>query len=197
MSLLPGTSFLRPSPDKWCLNYCYMRLSVWLSQFELIFLCRLSYNAVLRPFEVRILASLFDHLLVLFVISLWLIIPFVYILSLQKFRRNILDFFRTVSRHNLSFPVRATEMRIYPKRAIDDVCMRLEIYGCLGKRSGCSFSNLSNLKRGCFRGEKEKQVRALIPFSKLPFFFFKSFESQLVFTNNLKIDWYWLFCSKG
>ena len=80
--------------------------------------------------------------------SLWLIIPFVYILSLQKFRRNILDFFRTVSIHNLSFPVRATEMRIYPKRAIDDVCMRLEIYGCLGKRSGCSFSDLKEIGQG-------------------------------------------------
>lgn len=111
-----------------------MRLSLWLSQFELIFLYRLSYNAVLRPFQVRILASLFDHLLLLFVMSLWLIIPFVYIFSLQKFRRNILDFFPTVSIHNLSFPVRATVIRIYPKRAIDDVCMRLEIYGCLGKR---------------------------------------------------------------
>lgn len=90
--------------------------------------------------------------------SLWLIIPFVYTLSLQKFRRNILDFFRTVSIHNLSFPVRATVMRIYPKRAIDDVCMRLEIYGCLGKRPDVQFFFKFKQSKRRFLQGREREI---------------------------------------
>lgn len=36
--------------------------------------------------------------------------------------------------NNLSSPVIANMIRIYPKQSIDDTCLRLEIYGCQGKK---------------------------------------------------------------
>ena len=72
------------------------------------------------------------------------------------FHRNYLLNSREIVMHNLSFPVRAKMIRIYPKRAIAEVCMRLEIYGCQGKRKTWKFFT-------------ETLVIFLCSFSKTPF----------------------------
>lgn len=54
-------------------------------------------------------------------------------ISFQIFRRNYALSYKEIVRHNLSFPIRGKLIRLYPKRAIKEVCMRLEIYGCQGK----------------------------------------------------------------
>lgn len=58
---------------------------------------------------------------------------FVILYSRQKFIRNNTADRREIVMNNLSSPVIANMIRIYPKRSIDDTCLRLEIYGCQGK----------------------------------------------------------------
>ncbi|KAJ7379104.1 hypothetical protein OS493_018903 [Desmophyllum pertusum] len=50
--------------------------------------------------------------------------------TIKKFRRSNTVYSSEIVMSNLSFPVRANMIRIYPKRAVGDTCLRLELYGC-------------------------------------------------------------------